>query len=58
MLRVRATRVGREAILSQIIKTVKEPQYRKLQIELFFLPAVLTIALISFIAGTSSMDRY
>ncbi len=57
MLKVRATRVGRDTVLSQIIKTVEEAQYSKPEIQkaadravTFFLPAVLTIALISFIA--------
>ncbi|MDY6984967.1 MAG: heavy metal translocating P-type ATPase [Candidatus Thermoplasmatota archaeon] len=57
MLKVRAMRVGRDTVLSQIIKTVEEAQYSKPKIQkaadravAFFLPAVLTIALISFIA--------
>jgi len=56
MLKIKATKVGKDTVLAQIIKTVEEAQYSKPRIQraadravTYFLPAVLTIALVSFV---------
>ncbi|MCC5785821.1 MAG: heavy metal translocating P-type ATPase [Phycisphaerales bacterium] len=57
LLKVKATRVGRDTFLSQVIKLVEEAQGSKVPIQAFadrvtsyFVPAVLLIALASFTA--------
>jgi len=57
MLKVRAERVGRDTVLSQIIRTVEEAQYSKPKAQraadraiTYFMPTILGIALVSFIA--------
>jgi Cu+-exporting ATPase len=57
VLRVRATRVGRDTVLSQIIRMVEEAQGSRPPIQRiadkvvsYFIPVVLAIALLSFVA--------
>ncbi len=57
MLKVRATRVGKDTFLSQVIRMVQQAQASKVPIQDFadrvtgyFVPAVITIALLTFAA--------
>jgi len=57
VIRFRATKVGKDTVLSQIIKLVREAQSSKPSVQRiadkavsYFIPTVLTIAIISFIA--------
>ena len=59
MLRVRATRVGRDTMLAGIIRMVEEAQGSKAPIQRLadtvsgvFVPAVLVVALLTFIGWT------
>ena len=57
MLQVRATKIGKDTFLSQVVKLVEEAQGTKVPIQEFadkvtgfFVPAVLVIAALTFIA--------
>ncbi|WP_330999886.1 heavy metal translocating P-type ATPase [Archaeoglobus neptunius] len=70
VLKVRATRVGRDTVIAQIIKVVEEamssrPQIQRIadRIVSYFIPTVLSIAIISFvywyfIAGQTSLFAF
>ncbi|GAB4337651.1 MAG: heavy metal translocating P-type ATPase [Candidatus Abyssubacteria bacterium] len=57
LLKIRATRVGRDSVLSQIVRMVEEAQGDKAPIQRFadrvsnyFVPAVVLIAIVTFVA--------
>ncbi len=63
VLKVRATRVGADTFLSQVIKLVEQAQSSKVPVQELadritarFVPAVIVIALVSFIAWLSFAD--
>jgi Cu+-exporting ATPase len=64
MLRVRATRVGQDTFLAQVVKTVRQAQMSKVPIQAFadrvtavFVPVILVVALVTFLAWLVAPDR-